>query len=65
MFCSLVLFIKGSDEELKRLIEDAETEYEKKIFLLNQVSVFYLHTVNEMYDDSHLSVTEFVENVVF
>ncbi|VDP33147.1 unnamed protein product [Schistosoma curassoni] len=36
MFCSLVLFIKGSDEELKRLIEDAETEYEKKIFLLNQ-----------------------------
>lgn len=53
MFCSLVLFIKGSDEELKRLIEDAETEYEKKIFLLNQVSVFYLHTVNEMYNDSH------------
>ncbi|CAH8586097.1 unnamed protein product [Schistosoma rodhaini] len=27
---------QGSDEELKRLIEDAETEYEKKIFLLNK-----------------------------
>ncbi|CAH8517904.1 unnamed protein product [Schistosoma turkestanicum] len=27
---------QGSDEELKRLIEDAETEYEKKNLLLNQ-----------------------------